>query len=275
MRTFHSPAGGSLLAIPLGVLLAFGALLVSSCSAKEDAYDSPEETTTATEAPASLNYVALGDSLAVGLRADRGYVDRYADYLKADTGAQVSVVNLGQSGETSSQLLYALRNDSFSRQAISAANVITFNIGINDLGHASEAYENGTCGGDDNQECLRAAVETFKEDWNAIIAELLGLRSTRDTIIRTAGLGYTPYVFIDEASDTRPSSGRLDGFRILKPYVDEANRHVAATATDNDIPYAEVYLDEGDISPDGVHPNDEGYQVIADQLRELGYSPLK
>jgi lysophospholipase L1-like esterase len=260
----------SLLTIPLVILLPFGALLVvSGCSANEGVEDTSEETTTTTDTPVSWNYVALGDSLAAGTGASyKGYVDRYADYLEADTGARVNVINLGQGGQTSRELLYALRDDPSSRQAVGEADVVTVNIGVNDLGRAALAYENGTCGGADNQDCLRVAAETVKGNWNAIIAELLSLRSTSGTLIRTAGLGYTPY--------SRPSDGELDDFlQIFKPYLDEVNRHIAATASDNDIPYVEVHLDQGYISPDGVHPNDEGYEVIAEQLRELGYSPFK
>jgi hypothetical protein len=33
-------------------------------------------------------------------------------------------------------------------------------------------------------------------------------------------------------------------------------------------------LTRGDISQDRVHPNDEGYEVIAGRLRELGYNPF-
>jgi lysophospholipase L1-like esterase len=255
-------------------VVAFWALLASGCSTNEGAGDTSEETTTTANAPVSLSYVALGDSLAVGLGAYRGYVDRYADYIKTDTGAQVDVVNLGQSGETSSQLLHALRNHEPLRQALSTADVITFNIGFNDLGRASEAYENGTCGGVDNQDCLRAAVGTFEENWDAIIAELLSFRSTDDTIIRTVGLGYTPHVDTDEVLGMSPSYGRVNDFRVFEPYANEANHHIATTATKNGIPYAEVHLDKENISRDGVHPNDEGYETIADQLRELGYSPL-
>ena len=245
------------------VVLALGVLpLITGCSANEGAGDASEGTVTTANAPVSLSYVALGDSLAVGLGAYRGYVDRYADYIEADTGVQVEVVNMGQSGETSSQLLYALRNRSSLRQALSAADVITFNIGINDLGHAGEAYENGTCGGFDDQDCLRAAAETFEENWDAIIAELLSLCATGDTVIRTVGLGYTPHVDVAELSG------------IFEPYVDEVNRHIATTATNNGIPYAEVHLDKEGISRDGVHPNDEGYQIIAERLRELRYGPL-
>jgi len=258
------------------VLLPFGALLVIGCSANEGVEDTLEEPTTATDAPVVWNYAALGDSLAAGTGASyEGYVDRYADYLEADTGVRVNVINLGQNGLTSPELLFALRSDPAWRRAVGEADILTVNIGINDLGHAAQAYENGTCGGTDNQDCLRAAVQTVKGNWNAITAELLSLRSTSDTIIRAAGLGYTPYLDTEETPDSHSGDGGLDDFRIFKPYLDEVNGHIATTASDNDIPLAEVHLDKGYISKDGVHPNDEGYEVIAERLRKLGYSPLK
>ncbi len=224
----------------------------------------PEETTAGqesaavTDTPVFWDYVALGDSLAVGVGAHKGYVDRYAAYITTDTGAQLNLVNLGRSGQTSSELLHALRNDPSTRRALGRAEVITFNIGINDLGHAGEAYESGTCGGNDNRHCLRTAVERDKGNWDAIISELLGLRSTDEALVRTVGIGYTPPV--DE---------------VFKPYLNQVNRHIAITAAENEIPYAQPYLDEGYINPDGVHPNDNGYKVIADRLRDLGYSPVE
>ncbi len=215
------------------------------------------ETEVTFDVPASWDYVALGDSLAAGVGARRGYVDRYAEHLRSDTGARISVVNLGRSGQTSSQLLYALRNDPSMRRAMGRTEVVTFNIGINDLGHASGSYENETCGGLQNERCLRKAVEAVEGNWDAIIEEILSLRSTEETIIRTAGLGYTP---------------RVDG--AFEPYLSEVNRHIAASAARSGISYVEVHLGEEGMSPDGVHPNDEGYRVIAERLRELGYEPL-
>jgi lysophospholipase L1-like esterase len=229
----------------------------TSASTPAEGRTARQETAAAADSSVSWDYVALGDSLAVGVGAKRGYVDRYAAYITADTGARIDLLNLGRSGQTSSQLLHTLRNDLAMRRALGAAEVITFNIGINDLGQAREAYESGACGRSDNQECLRAAVEEFKEKWDAVIAELLSLRSTEDAIIRTAGIGYTPRV--DE---------------IFEPYLDEVNRYIATTAANHDIPYAQPYLDEEYMSHDGVHPNDGGYEVIADRLRELGYGPL-
>ena len=135
------------------------------------------------------DYVALGDSLAAGVGARRGYVDRYAEYLRDDTGARVKVVNLGVSGQTSPQLLRALRNDPSIRRALRGAEVVTYNIGINDLGQARGSYETGTCGGAQGERCLRIAVKEFEANWDAITKEILDLRSPDETIIRTAGLG--------------------------------------------------------------------------------------
>lgn len=231
-------------------------------AASQDTTGAPErdaeaETEVTTGLPASWDYVALGDSLAVGVGARRGYVDRYADHLRGDTGVRVRVVNLGRSGQTSSQLLHALRNDPSIRRAIGRAEVVTFNIGINDLGRAGRAYENGSCGGAENERCLREAVEEVEENWDAVIEEVLGLRSTKDAIVRTTGLGYTPLV---------------DG--VFEPYLSEVDRHIAASAARSGVPYVEVHLGQEGMSPDGVHPNDEGYRVIAGRVQELGYEPL-
>ncbi len=228
-----------------------------TAAAPERATVTAGETRAKTSSRAAWDYVALGDSLAAGVGARRGYVDRFAEHLRNDTGARVRVANLGHSGQTSSQLLYALRNDAAMRRFIGGAEVVTLNIGINDLGHASRSYENGSCGGAHNEACLRKAVGEVEENWDAVIEEILSLRSTKEAIIRTVGLGYTP---------------RVDG--VFEPYLAEVNHHIAASAADASIPYVEVRLGGEGMSPDGVHPSDEGYRVIAERLRELGYEPL-
>lgn len=214
------------------------------------------QTAAPSDTSVSWDYVALGDSLAAGVGARHGYVDRYAEHLRTDTGARVRVLNLGQPGQTSPGLLRALRNDPSMRRALGGAEVVTFNIGINDLGMAREAYEEGTCGGPYNEECLRVAVREVGENWEAIVGEIMGLRSGRETIILTPGLGYTP---------------RTSAF--FAPHVREVNRHIATTASAKGIPHAEVHLGPGGMGPDGLHPNDRGYGVIADRLRGLGYEP--
>jgi lysophospholipase L1-like esterase len=210
----------------------------------------------ATSPDAPWDYVALGDSLAAGVGARRGYVDRYAEYLRDDTGARVRLTNLGVSGQTSSQLLRSLENPS-TRRALRGAEVVTYNIGINDLGRARGAHEAGTCGGAQGERCLRAAVEEFEGNWDEITREILSLRSPDETVILTTGLGYTP------------RAGR-----VFESYLKRANRHITASAAESSIPYAEVSLGNGGLGPDGLHPDDSGYEAIADRLQELGYEPL-
>jgi lysophospholipase L1-like esterase len=237
-------------------------------------------------APDSWDYVALGDSLATGFGAFKGYVPRYEAYVETDTGVAVTRTNLGQNKWTSSQLLSALRNDPTFRRATRQAEIVTWNIGGNDLRAARNSYKNGTCGGPKNQACLRASVAKLEANWDAITAEVLELRSTRNTIVRTMTI-YNPYVRTDIVSDTWQNDGGMNDFEVFKIYIDEVNYHIATTSYTTGVPYAEVYLafngPTGDEDPkskrylsfDGVHPNDTAHRIIADELRKLGYAPLR
>ncbi len=224
-------------------------------------------------AAGSLNYTALGDSLAYGILdlSRGGYVPRYASYVQADTGSTVLLNNLGQNGWTSTQLLNALRTNTIFRNSLANSQVITFDIGGNDFLRIRDSYQSGTCGGADNQDCIRSTVATFKANWSAIIAEILALRSTSNTVIRTMDI-YNPFV---------------KQFPALKFYLEDANNYIAATSAANNIPCAKVYRafngangdedagDKGYISPydpKGVHPGELGHQVIADLFRNLGYA---
>jgi lysophospholipase L1-like esterase len=235
-------------------------------------------------APASWDYVALGDSLATGFGAFKGYVPLYEAHVETDTGVAVTRTNLGQNGWTSSQLLSALRNDPTFRRATREAEIVTWNIGGNDLRAARNSYKKGTCGGADNQDCLRAGVAKLKTNWDAITAEVLELRATSNTIVRTMDI-YNPYVRTDKISDTWQNDGGMNDFQVFKRYVDQVNYHIATTSYTSGIPYAEVYLTfngtTGDEDPKsmgylsfyGVHPNNTGHRIIADELRKLGYIP--
>ena len=229
-----------------------------------------------------IRYTALGDSLATGILAAKGYVPTYRDYLAADSGREVELTNLGRNGWSSTDLLNALRTNATMRDAVAQARVVTWNIGGNDLADARATYKARRCGGADNQECLRATIATFKANWPAIIAEIRSLRSAGDTTLRTMDI-YNPYVNQDRGADTWADDGGRDDFAVFKPYVDDVNSYIRSTAAANNIPAGEVYRayngpggDEdprgkGYITFDNMHPSDAGHKVIADLLRGLGY----
>jgi lysophospholipase L1-like esterase len=222
------------------------------------------------------NYTALGDSLAVGLVANSGYVVRYQGFLQADNNAAVTLVNRGVNGWTSAQLRNALQTDTAMRNAVSNAQVVTWDIGGNDLREARDRFKAGTCGGADGQDCLRAAVTNFRNNWDAILSEILALRLRTTTILRTMDV-YNPYVAEDKAAGH---------FTILQPYLDQVNQHIQVTAAAQGIPVARVFEAfngaSGDEDPrakgliafDGLHADDDGHALIASRLRALGYAPL-
>jgi lysophospholipase L1-like esterase len=238
------------------------------------------------QAQSTVLYTALGDSIGFGLFAPigDGYVPTYERLVEADSGARVTAVNLSVPGWTSSDLLRELRGNLLFRLSVAASTIVTVNIGGNDLLGGRGSYKNRTCGGADNQDCLRAGLGAFTTNFNAILAEVRSLRGSRNTIIRTMDV-YNPYVNEDRAQDTWPNDQGND-FQVLKPYIDAVNNQIVATATSRNIPCARVYLafngpngdidpsDRGLISFDGLHPSGGGHRLIADLLRGLGYSPF-
>ena len=224
------------------------------------------------------HYTALGDSLAVGiLDTQGGYVVRYKNDVESDTGVSVSLSNLGVNGAHTGDLLKSLKTDPSFLSNVSSSQVVTWDIGGDDLLHAVNLFRNGQCGGADNQDCLRSAVASFIPNWDAIVQQILTLRDKNTTIIRTVDI-YNPFVAELMVEGT---------FGTVEPYLDQVNQHIASSAQANGIPMAQVHLAfngpngeqdpvaKGLITVDGVHPNDQGHKVIADALRALGYGPLK
>ncbi len=231
------------------------------------------------QTPTVWQYTALGDSLAYGLYDFEagGYVRRYQTNAQADNpGVAITLNNTGVPGWTSDDLLAALRNDNNLRTQLANSQVITLDIGGNDLLNALSKFQTGTCGGADNQDCLRSTAVNFKANWSAIIAQLLALRSPSNTVIRTMDI-YNPAVNQEKAFGV---------FTTLKPYLDDLNRYIFDTSYSNRIACAQVYRafngingdqdagDRGLLTSDGIHPNSAGHKLIADQFRALAYYPL-
>lgn len=242
----------------------------------------PFPTTTPPPTPQN-EYTALGDSIARGFFGLFTYVGYYRNHLEGDLGLAMNVNNIANSGSTSAELLESTRSDASVRGAISRSKIVTWNIGGNDLRRARDSYKRGTCGGPTNEACLRTAVDSFKSNWSAIVSEMAALRGSNQ-VMRTMDL-YYPWVKEDSATDSWPSDSGRNDFTVLLPYFREANAHIAATTSG--IPVAHVSTifngssgtedpsDKGYITFDGYHPSLRGQQVIADTLRNLGYSPLR
>ena len=244
---------------------------------------SPGVTTLAAQ---QITYTALGDSLAFGAFAPlgQGYVPLYRDGLAGATGRRVALYNLGVPGWTSQDLRQALERNFLFQLLVWGSEAVTVNIGGNDLRAARSAYQTQSCGGVDNQDCLRAVVATFKQNWDATIGRILQLRGSRKTLIRTMDI-YNPYVDEDKVKNSWSVGENENDFMILKSYLEEVNQHIAQTSAGFGA-YAKVYeafngpagdedpAGKGLLSFDGFHPNRAGHALMAELLRDLGYAPL-
>jgi len=229
----------------------------------------------------TINYAALGDSIARGLSAARGYVTRYELNTETDLRLQVKVANHGVNGALSGDLRQSLQSDAHIRNQVTQAHIVTFNVGGNDLRVARNQYKASTCGGSDNLDCLRNMENAFKANWTAIVSEVNKLTDNK-TIVRAVDI-YNPFVGEDKAADSWSADGGLNDFQALKPYFDRVHNHMMASGvkitniykTFNGPDGTEDPRAKGYISLDGYHPNDSGHKVMSDALRALGYDELK
>jgi len=237
---------------------------------------------------ATWNYTALGDSLAYGYGAagNYGYVERYRDYLEADNGVDVELTNLGIPGWTSGDLLAALKKNSIYRNAIANSDVVTFDIGGNDFLNAAEKYIAGTCGGKKKNKCLTKAHKKFKSNFKKIISLIKKLNKKDSLILRSMNI-YCPNTTFYLNDDFITNDKYPNDFAVINPVLTKINRLISKTCRSKKIPFADVHLSyngssgtedpvlKGYIYDDLLHPNDIGYQIIADDFRSLGYLTSK
>lgn len=222
------------------------------------------------------NYVAFGDSVGFGYGATTSYPRRYEKYLNAYNEESYALTNLSVSGKTSSILLAELEKPGV-QGFVRTANILTINIGWNDLLAAANAYNLSKCGGSDNQDCLRAAVGQFKANWTEIIL-LISHLIPSGGLIRACDM-HDPYAWSAGTVDTWANDG-VNNWQVWARYQGEANARIHESCEALGIPVARVH--EAFNGPDGTgdsrawqiadgHPNDDGSAVIAYELHKLGY----
>ncbi|ABF87581.1 GDSL-like lipase/acylhydrolase [Myxococcus xanthus DK 1622] len=186
----------------------------------------------------SVNYVALGDSTAVGVGAARGggYPERLASRLRA-VGLPVGLTNLGQSG--------ARIRDVFTGQvkrAVAAQpTLVTLGIGTNDLWRGTP-------------------VEDFQDDLDRI-ARRLKQTGAPLVVVNLADLALAPVARLVPAA---LYEGRIEPFNAAIAEVARVHgmHHVDLfTASKDMIPKSPHFF-----SDDGFHPSADGYEEWADLL---------
>jgi len=223
-------------------------------------------------ATSALSYAAVGDSITrTGATAPVGWVSLYTSDLNAALQVDTTVADLGVNGATSAETLASVTHDSSTRSAIEKAGLVTYQSGINDFLLARGQYIAGTCGGTDEQDCLRTLVGDFSANWDALVNEIRALAPTAAKRTMTI---YYPVAAYDQS---------LGIFGVLNSYLAQMNAHILSNPgglaahvhsvfngpTGTDDPYAKGYL-----LSDEVHPAWLGQSAIFLQLRAEGYSGI-
>jgi lysophospholipase L1-like esterase len=199
--------------------------------------------------------VALGDSVTEGTGdADRGYVERLVEELR-DRGRSVSVNNLAEAGDETSDLLRKLDSPE-TLQLIGQAQLILMSIGGNDLTHAlrGRADDDGLRDPLESDAALQRASTNLKQ-------ALTRIRAANPTApLRLIGM-YNPFEVLPEAHAQVRSQLITWNSTLERATVDFKDTLM--------IPVADLFADRPDrLAGDKFHPGPRGHSLIADRVFE-------
>ena len=207
---------------------------------------------------ASYDYVALGDSYCSGQTPSgelTGY--GYTDYIQeelADAGILGSYHKEGVSGYTTADVLEQFPD---IYNILSEAEIITIDIGINDITELSEFKAYQADPSSDNLKALK----------HAVLQKIPGINTNLKSIVNTA-------------IETKPDSekriylmGYFNAFPNLpelKPIIAELNDTIVSAALETGATYIDtmMVMDKNLLGylPGDMHPTEEGYEAIAGEF---------
>lgn len=206
----------------------------------------------------TLNYVALGDSLAAGFLNSSEIGDGYPEYIKQkieeETLYHVDLVNYGVGGYTTVDLLEQLKREDV-KQHLKEADVITIDIGANDIlrkiGNKFDLTDP-----DQMQEIIQKvsdAVVAIESNVGQIFTNIKELNDEAPIFF----MGYynaLPYLNGQEMIEFMMT--------IFNNTLQETSEKYGAIF----VPTYEAFAGKHDIylpNPNDIHPTKEGYELIA------------
>jgi hypothetical protein len=243
----------------------------------------PPSTSAATDAPeptatdaAGLTVVSLGDSWPEGAHCGgcRTFAGLYADAIEDSTGESVNFVDLaGDDGTDSAVMLANVRANEPTREALAQADVVVIATGPNEMMSIEETIRLGVCGGGDEADCIRELGETWAENFDAIVAEILEIRAGQPTAIRLVNAAnpfFLPEMLdiFGQQPDFASGRGALIFELLTQAACDAADAHGAVCVDVRPI------VNGADMDEPGDENAPEVMQAIADALIEIGLPEL-
>jgi len=186
-----------------------------------------------------LKYVALGDSTGAGVGANgEGYPELLFQRLKA-AGYPVGILNVSQSGATTSQLL----GGQVQKAASKSPDLVTLGVGTNDL-------------------WKMVPLDTFRMNVK-LIADAMERSGAEVIVSNITDLSLAPVAAVIEAFFMVPKAMFVSRLRQFNDVIGALARRPRFTVVDvYGQSRAELASPQGDelFCPDGFHPSPKGYQ---------------
>ena len=207
--------------------------------------------------PDKFYYVALGDSLANGVGADgNGYPQQLLPLLQKHQATELHL--FATSGQTSTQLL---RKQSLYLDHLKQANLITVNIGGNDLRLTWRLYGRQITPKSLQKKRMQLAVATLANNWNEL-AKVIAKSASPKTKVIFINL-YNPYqkkypqtrVFVGEANQLLKTICANYGFEVIDA------RSILNAASKKEPNGRELLL-----SKDNLHLSHQGHTILTQAI---------
>ena len=201
----------------------------------------------------TLHHLALGDSVIRGVGADQSenMVTQFSNLLSEQAHKKIEFDNRGINGITSGELNQLVQAGQFD-QSIKQADIITINVGGNDIIHAAkglnlqsvfQTYDQLQADFTKNLSAITSRVKKLNPHATVVLLELYNPLSPDNQMYSLADKLLPKWnVHIYEVASTLPSSIVIETTKVIN------GKHLQ------------------NLSADGVHPNLAGYTAISEQM---------
>lgn len=244
----------------------------------------PAEAQEAVDTEAVIQYISLGDSIAKGYTYDKSELASYPvlvqDHIKRELAIPVELTNTAKNGLSTFKLNENILSDAQVTQTLSNADLVTVTIGANDLMDEFKSMCQEILGRSQKFKDLDDALELLNEEVKSrptLVFKVIGALSNWDyetfegnwvKSMESISLHKKDSVQVVATNIYNPVEG-LDLPETITKVTDSIIKKMNGIIDE----YAEVYnykvvdLFHSDISKhvqvDGLHPNQEGQQLIA------------
>lgn len=211
------------------------------------------------------NYLVMGGQLQeYGTKLP----EQYKAYIETDQRVIVEIKYY--TGYSAGWILEQMDASQNLRDLIVNAEVITFDWDPGAI-KGEYAFLQGTCGGEDNQGCLRADYQKAKEDWIAMLDTLIALRNGDTSGMRQFIMGSWPYpVHYPDVSPEQMS--------VMLKYFQEMSVFLMEEAEKREIEYVKIFDGEylhkkppPEGWTDGLRLTEEGDKIILEALKKIEF----